>query len=77
MQILYLLSYFNVDHSKINFVRNATVHHIAIEVVVRQATYTLQGISRTSSTNPSKIIKQIDANAALHSTSHCKKKQRK
>lgn len=34
--------------------------------------YTLQGISRTSSTNPSKIMKQMDANAALYSTSHCK-----
>jgi hypothetical protein len=34
-------------------------------------TYTLQGTSRTSSTNPSNIMKQIDASAALYSTSHC------
>lgn len=34
-------------------------------------THTLQGTSKTSSTNPSNIMKQIDANAALYSTSHC------
>jgi len=44
---------------------------------VRHATYTLHGISRTSSTNPRRIIKQTDANAALYSTSHCNKKQQK
>lgn len=33
-------------------------------------THTLQGTSRTSSTNPSNIMKQMDANAALYSTSH-------
>lgn len=33
--------------------------------------YTLQGTSRTSSTNPSSIMKQIEDNAALYSTSHC------
>jgi len=36
-------------------------------------TYTLQGTSRTSSVKPSKIMKQIDAKAALYSTSHCTK----
>lgn len=34
-------------------------------------THILQGTSRTSSTKPSRIMKQIDTNAALYSTSHC------
>lgn len=40
-------------------------------------THTLQGTSRTSSTNPRRIMKQIDANAALYSTNHYQKKQAK
>lgn len=34
-------------------------------------THILQGTSRTSSIKPSRIMKQIDTNAALYSTSHC------
>jgi hypothetical protein len=35
-------------------------------------THTLQGTSRTSSTNPRTAMKPMHAKAALYSTSHCK-----
>ena len=52
-------------------------HHYLSEHKVSRATYTLHGTSRTSSTNPRRIIKQTDVNAALYSTSHCNKKTAK
>lgn len=44
-----------------------------LEVIIKDTrrTHILQGTSRTSSTKPSKIMKQTDTNAALYSTSHC------
>lgn len=50
---------------------NLHVSNTAENLTKRQVTHTLQGTSRTSSTNPSKSMKQMDAKAALYSTSHC------
>uniref|UniRef100_A0A2P2MF23 Uncharacterized protein MANES_08G053600 n=1 Tax=Rhizophora mucronata TaxID=61149 RepID=A0A2P2MF23_RHIMU len=39
------------------------------EAIDGSSNFTLQGTSRTSSTNPSRVMKQMQANAALYSTS--------